>query len=319
MSTFGQLIDRTYREYLRPVEEQEPLTQIEDIVDIDSFTGGSGTTGITPTAVEISYKLGLLTPEEEELIGAGSVVEIDQELMMVENINTVSRKLTVERGRLGSTATHHLTGTDIIIKPKYPRINVANAISDQVIGLFPSLYAVKKTTLTTSSTQFVEMPSGTQRILQAKIDNSTTGGTTTSYTDVPLELLTDFAGSTTEAAVQFPTTPTSGKNVYVVFASKFIRPTTEDTDLNAVSGLDEFHEQIVMVGAIAQLLSELDVDVSTQDFITENLEQRGIPVGSGERLRNSLLRYYGVLLDRARREQRSRFPQGVELYGISFT
>ena len=317
MSTFGQLIDRTYREYLRPVEEQEPLTQIEDIVDIDSFTGGSGTTGITPTAVEISYKLGLLTPEEEELIGAGSVVEIDQELMMVENINTVSRKLTVERGRLGSTATHHLTGTDIIIKPKYPRINVANAISDQVVGLFPSLYAVKKTTLTTASTQFVEMPAGTQRILQSKINNSTSN--TTVYSDIPLELLTDFAGSTTEAAVQFPSGPASGKTVYVVFASKFIRPTTEATDLNAVSGLDEFHEQIVMVGAIAQLLSELDVDVSTQDFITENLEQRGIPVGSGERLRNSLLRYYGVLLDRARREQRSRFPQGVELYGISFT
>jgi hypothetical protein len=163
------------------------------------------------------------------------------------------------------------------------------------------------------------MPAGTQRILQAKIDNSTTGGTTTSYTDVPLELLTDFAGSTTEAAVQFPTSPTSGKSVYVVYASKFTRPSAETDDLNAVSGLEDFHEQIVMVGAVAQLLSELDVDASTQNYITENLEQRGVPVGSGERLRNALLRYYGVLLDRARREQRSRFPQGVELYGISFT
>ena len=32
MSTFGQLIDRTYREYLRPVEEQEPLTQVANTV-----------------------------------------------------------------------------------------------------------------------------------------------------------------------------------------------------------------------------------------------------------------------------------------------
>ena len=163
------------------------------------------------------------------------------------------------------------------------------------------------------------MPTGTQRILQAKIDNSTTGSTTTVYSDIPLELLTDFTPSSTECAVQFPSTPTSGKSVFVVYASKFTRPTTESTDLNTTSGLEDFHEQIVMVGAIAQLLSELDVDVTTQDFITENLEQRGIPVGSGERLRNALLRYYGVLLDRARREQRSRFPQGVELYGISFT
>lgn len=311
MSTFGQLIDRTYREYLRPVEEQEPLTQV---ANLDTITGGQG---ITAAGTTLKYKEGLFTPEEEELIGAGSVLEIDSELVMVEDINTVSREITVERGRLGSTAAEHAEDTDIILKPKYPRLNVANAIGDQVIGLFPALYAIKKTTITTASTQFVEMPAGTQRILQSKINNSTSN--TTVYSDIPLELLTDFAGSTTEAAVQFPSAPTSGKTVYVVYASKFTRPTTETTNLNTVSGLEDFHEQIVMVGAVAQLLSELDVDASTQNYITENLEQRGVPVGSGERLRNALLRYYGVLLDRARREQRSRFPQGVELYGITFT
>ena len=89
--------------------------------------------------------------------------------------------------------------------------------------------------------------------------------------------------------------------------------------MNTVSGLDEFHEQIVMVGAVAQMLSELDVDTTTQNFITESLEIRGVPLGSGERIRNALLRYYGVLLDRARREQRSRFSTGVDLYGVSFT
>ena len=311
MSTFGQLIDRTYREYLRPVEEQEPLSQV---ANLDTITGGQG---ITAAGTTLKYKEGLFTPEEEELIGAGSVLEIDSELVMVEDINTVSREITVERGRLGSTAVEHAEDTDIILKPKYPRLNVANAIGDQVIGLFPALYAIKKTTITTASTQFVEMPAGTQRILQSKINNSTAN--TTVYSDIPLELLTDFAGSTTEAAVQFPSVPTSGKTVYVVYASKFTRPTDETTNLNTVSGLEDFHEQIVMVGAVAQLLSELDVDATTQNYITENLEQRGVPVGSGERLRNALLRYYGVLLDRARREQRSRFPQGVELYGITFT
>ena len=312
MSTFGQLIDRTYREYLRPVEEQEPLSQV---ANLDSISGGNQ--GITAAGTTLQYKEGLFTPEEEELIGAGSVLEIDSELLMVEDINTVSREITVERGRLGSTAAEHTEDTDIILKPKYPRLNVANAIGDQVIGLFPALYAIKKTTITTASTQFVEMPAGTQRILQAKINNSTAN--TTAYSDIPLELLTDFAGSTTDAAVQFPSGPTSGKTVYVVYASKFTRPTDETTNLNTVAGLEDFHEQIVMVGAVAQLLSELDVDATTQNYITENLEQRGVPVGSGERLRNALLRYYGVLLDRARREQRSRFPQGVELYGITFT
>ena len=38
MATFGELIDRTYREYLRPVEEQEPLSQV---ANTDSITGGN--------------------------------------------------------------------------------------------------------------------------------------------------------------------------------------------------------------------------------------------------------------------------------------
>jgi len=317
MSTFGQLIDRTYREYLRPVEEQEPLSQVANLEELTGHTEENPIQGITASGTTLQYKEGLFTPEEEELIGAGQVLEIGQELLMVEAINTVSREITVERGRLGSTAAEHLNDEDIILKPKYPRLNVANAIGDQIVGLYPALYAVAKTTIQTTSTQFVEMPAATERILQAKMDLSTSSVTT--YTDVPLELLTDFDGSTTGAAVQFPTQPTSGKNVYVAYAKKFTRPSAESDNLNTVSGLDEYHEQIVMVGAVAQLLSELDVDASTNKFITENLEASGMPIGSGERLRNALLRYYGVLLDRARREQRSRFPQGVELYGISFT
>ena len=73
MSTFGQLIDRTYREYLRPVEEQEPLTQV---ANLDSISGGAQ--GLTSSGTTLQYKEGLFTPEEEELIGAGSVLEIEQ-------------------------------------------------------------------------------------------------------------------------------------------------------------------------------------------------------------------------------------------------
>ena len=238
---------------------------------------------------------------------------------MVESINTVSREITVERGRLGSTAAEHLNDTDIILKPKYPRLNVANAIGDQIIGLYPALYAVKKTSITTSSTQFVEMPAGTQRILQAKMDNSTSGSTTTVYSDIALELLTDFAGSTTDAAVQFPTAPTSGKTVYVVYASKFTRPTLETNNLNSVCGLEDFHEQIVMVGAVADIVGATDIDATTQEFITEKLAAENYPVGSGERLRNALLRLRSLLIDEARGNLRSLYPAPVSIMNINYS
>ena len=56
MSTFGQLIDRTYREYLRPVEEQEPLTQV---ANLDSISGGLQ--GLTSSGTTLQYKEGLYT------------------------------------------------------------------------------------------------------------------------------------------------------------------------------------------------------------------------------------------------------------------
>ena len=58
MSTLAQLIDRTYREYLRPVEEQEPLSQLASGID-----NSASTTSIT-------YVENLWTPEEEDLIGS---------------------------------------------------------------------------------------------------------------------------------------------------------------------------------------------------------------------------------------------------------
>ena len=61
MSTFAQLIDRTYREYLRPVEEQEPASQLASTNDISSVAG-SGATGILATDTTITYRDGFFTP-----------------------------------------------------------------------------------------------------------------------------------------------------------------------------------------------------------------------------------------------------------------
>ena len=142
---------------------------------------------------------------------------------MVEDINTVSRTITVERARLGSIIVSQQV--QILLKPRYPRLNVVNAIGDQIVGLYPALYAVKNTTLTTTSVNYVEGPADMKRILKAKINNSTSS--VTNYADISLELLTDFTPSSTNVAIQFPTGPTSGKSVYVNYAAQFTRPTAE--------------------------------------------------------------------------------------------
>ena len=300
MAAVSTLIDRIYRDFLNKPDDLSAFSRLDGAIS-------------STTSTSVVYEAGLFSSEEENLLGSGALIEIGQELMLVTAANTSTRTLTVSRGYAGTTAATHADETNIFINPTFPRKSVYDAVSDNISRLYPSLYNVTTTNVTSNST-YQEVPASTVEVLTSYVQNATGN----QYTSAGIELLRDFPPSSTNTAVQFYNT-SNGKTVHLVVKRKFVRPTDETSDIETVCLVSAEYEQIVMVGAVAQLLSELDVDASTQNYITENLEQRGVPVGSGERLRNALLRYYGVLLDRARREQRSRFPQGVELYGISFT
>ena len=122
----------------------------------------------------------------------------------------------------------------------------------------------------------------------------------------------------TNTAVQFYNTST-GKTVHLVVKRRFVRPTDETVDLATDCLLDdETYHQIVMVGAVADIMGATDIDASTQEFITEKLAAENYPVGSGERLRNALLRLRSLLIDEARGNLRSLYAQPVAIMNINY-
>ena len=82
--------------------------------------------------------------------------------------------------------------------------------------------------------------------------------------------------------------------------------------------IDEYH-QIVMIGAVADIVGATDIDATTQEFITERLAAESYPVGSGERLRNALLRLRSLLIDEARGNLRSLYPAPVSIMNINYS
>ena len=68
MANIGNLVDRTYREYLEPMD---------DIVSYTTLTGA-----IDSSATSVAYNGDLLSVEEEDALDAGAIIEIGQELMM---------------------------------------------------------------------------------------------------------------------------------------------------------------------------------------------------------------------------------------------
>ena len=74
-----------------------------------------------------------------------------------------------------------------------------------------------------------------------------------------------------------------------------------------------------MVVAVADIMGATDVDASTQEFITEKLAAENYPVGSGERIRNALLRLRSLLIDEARGNLRSLYPAPVSIMNINYS
>jgi hypothetical protein len=299
MAAVSTLVDRIYRDFLNKPD------------DLAAFSRLDG--AITDSDTSLTYEDGLFSVEEENLLEAGALVEVDQELMLVTDANPSTRVLTVSRGYAGTTAAAHSDKDNIFLNPTFPRKSVFDAVADNIVRLYPSLYNVTTTNVTSTST-YAEVPASTVEILTSYVQNASGE----QYTSAGIELLRDFPPSTTNTAVQFYNT-SNGKTVHLVIKRKFVRPTAETDDLATTCLISNEYEQIVMVGAVADIVGATDIDATTQEFITEKLAQENYPVGSGERLRNALLRLRSLLIDEARGNLRSLYPAPVSIMNINYS
>ena len=299
MAAVSTLVDRIYRDFLNKPD------------DLSAFSRLEGT--INNSVTSLTYEAGLFSSEEENLLGNGALIEIDQEIMLVTAANTSTRTLTVSRGYAGTDAASHTDGANLFINPTFPRKSVFDAVADNIVRLYPTLYNVTTTNVTSGST-YAEVPASTVEVLTSYVQNASGE----QYTSAGIELLRDFPPSSTNTAVQFFNT-SSGKTVHLVVKRKFVRPTSESVDLSTDCLISDEYEQIVMVGAVADIVGATDIDASTQEFITEKLAAESYPVGSGERLRNALLRLRSLLIDEARGNLRSLYPAPVSIMNINYS
>ena len=333
MSTnIGHLIDRVYREYLEPMD------------DLASFTVLKGAVTNSSSDTIIDYDATYLTSEEEDALGTGAIIEVNEELMQVASLNTASSQLTVVRAARGTTIASHSVGDTLKINPTFPRKVVFDAISDQIENLYPTLFAVETLT-TTADTGYVLLGNhGTDQdsynylvnplkaISQYTDFSSSSDSTGTIFSPVSTQLIqlpnpftyTDSNG--TSRTITYTSGPSvvnalqffnigSGHTVYVTFKKKFIAPTDSSTTLASV-GLETEYEPIIMAGVAAQVISGRDIPMATQNYITESLSAAVYPVGSSTSIRNSLLQYQQILTQQARKNLRARYPESVSINGV---
>ena len=329
-TTIGDLVDRTFREYLEPMD---------DIVSYTTLTGA-----INDTATSVSYNGDLLSVEEEDALDAGAIIEIGQELMICTDLNAVTNTITVTRAARGTTAATHTAGDLIKIAPPFPRKVVFDAVKDQINNLFPTLFAVETQSVQSSNgytllgtydspgtnNYLVSVLKAISQFTDFSAGSDQTGVVFNPVSVQMIQLPNPFTyvdDTSTERTITYTTGPNQvnalqffnidqGHTCYVTFKKKFVEPTAE-TDTLATIGLEDEYEPIVMAGVAAQMMSSRDIPTATADYITDQLAVQSFPVGSANSIRNSLLQYQQLLITQARKYLRAKYPEAVEINGVN--
>ena len=330
-TTIGDLVDRTFREYLEPMD------------DIVSYTTLS--TGINTTDTSVVFNGDLLSVEEEDSLDAGAIIEIGQELMICTDLNAVTNTITVTRAARGTTAASHTAGDLIKIAPPFPRKVVFDAVKDQINNLFPTLFAVETQSVQSSNgytllgtydspgtnNYLVSVLKAISQFTDFSAGSDQTGVVFNSVSVQMIQLPNPFTyvdDTATERTITYTSGPNyvnalqfynidQGHTCYVTFKKKFIEPTAE-TDTLATIGLEDEYEPIIMAGVAAQMMAGRDIPTATADYITDQLAVSNFPVGSANSVRNSLLQYQQLLINQARKYLRAKYPEAVSVDGMVF-
>lgn len=207
----------------------------------------------------------ILSVADAQRLGSG-IVEIDDELLWIDTVDRISNNGTVSpygRGFMGSTAATHTAGAKVTISPTFPRHVVKRAIQDTIRAMGSSIFAVKQTSFTFSSTIV-----NTYELDNKNIQNILTMhwqdiGSSREWIRIKRWDFDAFPDETTwgtgAQTVTIGDAIASGRKVKVVYATAPSTLSTSSTDsFNTQTGLPESCRDIVILGASYRLIAYLD-------------------------------------------------------------
>lgn len=272
-NTVGDLVNRVYNEWLQPSEEQPTrLTLNADI---------------TSSATSLTYTDEMISTEEEELIGPGTVVEINGELILIRAISpTTNTMSSLVRGAQGTIKKSHKAGSIIFVAPNWPRKVILDAVSDSIDDLWPRLYYTD--TLENVSVikgKYAEVPSETERVL--KVFNS-------KGIELGYQFRSSFPlSSTGKAIILWDVGP-----VDIDYVLRPIRPDYEHQSLDEINVKSSW-SGVIALGAVLNVISVRDIESLSTAFLTERLESELVRPNTAQDLRQALTQHYEYRIQKA--------------------
>jgi hypothetical protein len=261
MTTAGALLNRVSRQLLSgTVEERNKLAaSINDSV----------------TSLQTTYELGGLR--------AGTVVEVDQELMYVWEATSGTKTLTVERGYMGTTAASHSSGAVVTQNPRFPRQSLFEALNQDIDDLSSpanGLYQVITTDVSyNGSDRQVNLTGAADvidlidvRVRYLADDYPVLRGVRLQR-DLPTS---DFASG---YALVFDEDTIAG-SLRVRYKKPFVRAASLASDIQSVCKIPETMEDILEMGVMARVMGPREIRRNFMEAQGDTRRAEEVPAGA---------------------------------------
>ncbi len=240
MSTASALLDRVNRQLLSgTIEERNKLATTVDSDD---------------TAFVMTYDLGGLR--------AGTVFEIDSELVYVWEATSGNKTVTVERGYMGTTAAAHTAGAIVVLNPRFPKSQMLEALNqdlDDLSSPLNGLFRVVSTDLDyNGADRQINLTGATSIIdlLDVRLRYLATDYPVIRKVRLQRDLPTsDFASG---FALVFDESVMAG-TLRVRYKAPFARVSAVSDSLQSVANLPVTMEDILEMGVMSRMLSTREV------------------------------------------------------------
>lgn len=290
MSTFGQLTETTLL-YL------QGFTTVQD--QATYLTQSATDSGLTLTVADTSAL-------------SRGMVEIDDELIWVDTVDSVSLTLTAPpygRGYRGTTAAAHASGSRVVSSPMFPRTVVKQAINEAVSGVFPDLFAVGSTSFTFQAARLsYSLPAGATDVLSVSWSPP---GPTQEWLPIRRWSLDRNANTTafaTGASLSIYDGIVPGRTINVVYSKEPTQMSADADVFTTVTGLPASAEDLIRLGAAYRLVPFFDSahlsGMSSEADFSANMR----PVGGSSQLGRYLMQLYQMRLAEEQQNLQRIYP-----------
>jgi len=260
MSTASALLDRVNRQLLSgTIEERNKLAT---------------TVSSSDTSFVMSYDLGGLR--------AGTVFEVDSELIYIWEAVSGSKTVTVERGYMGTTAATHTAGAVITLNPRFPKAQMLEALNQDIDDLsspLNGLFRIVSTDLNyNGSDRQIDLTGATSvlDLIDVRLRYLDSDYPVIRMTRLQRDLpTTDFASG---FAIVFDESVMAG-SLRVRYKAPFSRVSTISDSIQSVANIPTAMEDILELGVMSRVLSVREVK---RNFIeSQGDTRRSDEVGAG--------------------------------------